>query len=266
MTHFALITGGSSGIGWAIALELAQRQYPIVLVSNQEEALKECQTRIERDFGVACHVLNLDLAQPSAAQSVFDFCQSKGIEVEILVNNAGVLLFSEVASAPVDKMHIILQLHVYTPTMLCRLFGAQMRERRSGHILNVSSISSVMPYPGISIYGPTKTYMRYFSRALRSEMRLYNVNVTCLIPGATQTALYDPNRVNLSLAKKVGVMATAEFVARRAVRAMFRRCAQVVPGFLNKLTMWFVPWVPAWIIVLIHRKTNLIKKGEQHLG
>jgi short-subunit dehydrogenase len=77
--------------------------------------------------------------------------------------------------------------------------------------------------------------MRYFSHALRSEMKLYNVNVTCLIPGATETGLYDPNRVNLTLAKELGVMQTADVVAKKGIDAMFKNKAECIPGWLNKL-------------------------------
>ena len=262
----ALVTGGSSGIGWAIARELAEKNHSLLLVSNQAEQLEKCKTEIEKKFPLKCFVLNIDLTGTSSAQKIIDFCYAQNFEVEILVNNAGILVFSEAVDTPVEKTNAILQLHVYTPTMLCCLFGAEMKKRKSGFILNVSSISSAMPYPGISLYGPTKTYMRYFSRALRTEMKRHRVSVTCLIPGATETALYDPKRVNILLAKKIGVMHTAEFVASKAVRAMLNKKAECIPGIMNKLVVWFVPFIPAVIIELVNRKTNLLNKGTQSLG
>src|SRR5690606_14805701 len=151
-------------------------------------------------------------------------------------------------------------------SMLCRLFGEEMRKARHGFILNVSSISAVMPYPGISLYGPSKTYMRYFTRALRSEMKQYNIHVTCLIPGATATALYDPNRVNLSLAKRLGVMQSAEKVAKTGLKSLFKNQAESIPGILNKITVGVLPFIPAGVARLIHQKTKILNVGNQALG
>lgn len=263
---FALITGGSSGIGWAIAQQLAARQYNLLLVSNQDEQLRACKVLIEQKHNLRCHTLTADLTLPSAAQLIFDFCQSNQLHIEVLVNNAGMLIFSEVVEASLEKLNAILQLHMYTPVMLCRLFGAQMKKNRKGYVMNISSISAVMAYPGISLYGPTKTFIRSFTKAFRSEMILFNVNVTCVLPGATATALYDPNRVNIDLAKKLGVMHEAEFVAEKSVDALFSNNAESIPGFMNKLTVWLLPYIPQFIIQFIHRNTAMVKRGNESLG
>lgn len=264
--NVALVTGGSSGIGLAIAHELAKRNYALLLVSNQPVQLTACKSEIEKMYTVKCFTLTTDLVSVSAAQTVVDFCREQQLQVDVLVNNAGMLVFSEVADTSIEKLNAILQLHIYTPTMLSRLLGAQMKNRRQGYILNVSSISSVMPYPGISLYGPTKTYLRYFTRALRSEMKEYGVNVTCLLPGATATALYDPNRVNIALAKKLRIMHLAAFVAEKAVAALLRGKAECAPGVMNKLIMRLMPLIPSFTIELINRKTNFLQKGNASLG
>ncbi|MDZ7608735.1 MAG: SDR family NAD(P)-dependent oxidoreductase [Cyclobacteriaceae bacterium] len=181
----ALVTGGSSGIGLAIAHQLALRGYSLLLVSNQKNELAVCQAEFEKLSGRKCYALYLDLAEETSASELFNFSRNQHLVVAVVVNNAGFMNFSEVAETPFEKVQSMLQVHMLTPTKICRLFGKEMKERKSGYILNTSSISAVMPYPGISLYGPTKTYMRYFTRALRSEMREYGVKVTCLIPGAT---------------------------------------------------------------------------------
>ncbi|MDR0803056.1 SDR family NAD(P)-dependent oxidoreductase [Fluviicola sp.] len=263
--HLALITGGSSGIGFAMAKELARKKKNLLLVSNQEKELQQCKQTLEKNFNVQCFTLYKDLTEQNAAQDIFDYCKQHKFEIDILINNAGMLVFSEVVSTGIKRVNAILQLHIYTPTMLCRLFGEEMKHKRRGLILNVSSVSAVMPYPGISLYGPTKTYMRYFTRAFRSEMKIYNVTVTCLIPGATITALYDPNKINLQLAKKLGIMKEAESVAKSAVSALYKNKAKIIPGTLNKLTIWFMPLIPSWVIYQIHKRTSLIKKGHEAL-
>ena len=263
---YALITGGSSGIGLATAHELAAKRYSLVLVSNQQELLRSTATEIISKYKVDCITLFVDLTDINAAKQIFDYCNKQQLCIEILVNNAGILVFSEVVATAAEKLNAILQLHINTPVMLCRLFGEQMKTRNSGYILNVSSISSVMPYPGISLYGPTKAFMRYFTRAPRHEMKIYNVRVTCLIPGTTATALYDPNRVNLKLATRVGIMKTAPFVEHKATSALLKNRAECIPGFINKLTVWFLPFVPSWVIYQLHRNTDILKKGNSALG
>jgi short-subunit dehydrogenase len=258
--NVALITGGSSGIGLAIARELARRSYSLLLVSNQPEALTSVKKEMEENEGVSCYVLDIDLTQNHAVQQIEDFVNRNNLAVDILVNNAGIMVFSEVANTPVEILVAILKLHVHVPTQLCSLFGAAMKQNKFGYILNVSSISAVMPYPGISLYGPTKTYMRYFSRALRSEMKEYHVKVTCLMPGATATALFDAEKVNMVLAKRLGIMHSAEFVAAKAVSALFRNKSEFIPGILNKVIMFLLPLVPTFIIELINHNTNYLEK------
>jgi uncharacterized protein len=265
-TKIALITGGSSGIGFAIAVEFAKRGNNILLVSNQESELLKCKHEIERQYKVLCDTFAIDLANQNAAAEVFDYCLQQSFEVDVLVNNAGILVFSEVVNTSIERVNTILQLHMITPTLLCNLFGAKMKERRRGFIMNVSSISSVMPYPGISLYGPSKTYMRYFTRAFRSEMNAVGVNVSCLIPGATVTALYDPNRVNLSLALRLGVMQQPDFVAEKAVEALYTNKAECIPGLLNKITVALMPVIPQWIIALMYRKSSLFDQGKYALN
>lgn len=262
----ALITGGSSGIGFAVAKQLAQQGFSLLLVSNQEIELAKCKQEIEQHFPIKCHTLFKDLTSATAAQEIFDLTKQNNLEISVLVNNAGILVFSEVVATPLEKVNAILQIHIHTPSMLCRLFGEEMRKARHGFILNVSSISAVMPYPGISLYGPSKTYMRYFTRALRSEMKQYNIHVTCLIPGATATALYDPNRVNLSLAKRLGVMQSAEKVAKTGLKSLFKNQAESIPGILNKITVGVLPFIPAGVARLIHQKTKILNVGNQALG
>lgn len=121
-----------------------------------------------------------------------------------------------------------------TPSLLCTRFGRGMRERRRGHVLIVSSISARRDFPGIGYYGASKKYLRGFACALRSELGAYGVNVTCLLPGAVATGLYDPEVVPVDLARRLGVMMDAEGVARAGLEAMFRGEAEHTPGLLSR--------------------------------
>ena len=201
---YALVTGASSGIGRHISIELAQRGYSIIAVSNQPEQLNILKKELESAFGISVHPFNINLSLADAGKRVFDYCETNGLAAEVLVNNAGMLAIGEAITVDYQRASDLLQLHVVTPALLCQLFGKKMAARKSGYILNISSISAVMPYPTISFYGPSKTFIRSFSRALRTEMMCQGVKVTCLLPGATATPLYDTFDVNASLSDEAG--------------------------------------------------------------
>ena len=178
----AIVTGASSGIGWHISRELAARGYDLIAVSNQAQQLKDLKVELESQFRARVHTLNQDLSLPGAADAVYNYCRQRNLEVEVLVNNAGMMIYGEVVGTEEEKVSSILHLHMHTPVMLCRLFGKEMQDKQKGYILNISSISAVMPYPTISLYGPTKSFLRKFSRALRFELKGSGIHVTCLIP------------------------------------------------------------------------------------
>ena len=259
---YALITGASSGIGLHIAEALAKEGYSIVAVSNQPAQLDDLKKRLEQTYGINVNVLYIDLAGENSAKQVFDYCNRNDLTVEVLVNNAGIFVFGEAAGIEYSRLKSILTLHIITTTLLCRLFGEKMIERNKGFILNVSSITAVMPYPGISVYGPTKTFLRNFTRALRTEMKFYGINVTCLIPGATDTGLYDASNFKSPLLMKLGIMKKPDAVANAGVRALFRNRAECIPGLLNKMVVVLLPIVPQLIISIINKKTHFVRKAE----
>jgi len=250
----ALVTGACSGIGLEIARALAARGHRLVLVSQRPGPLAEAAARVEREHGVEALPLTMDLARTDAAGELFEAVASRGLEVDVLVNNAGMFFFGEVADADPARAAAMLQLHVVTPSLLCTRFTAGMRARRRGHVLVVSSISAWRDFPGIAYYGSSKKYLRGFARALRSELAPYGVNVTCLCPGATATALYDPRVVPVDLARRLGVMGDAEGVATAGVEAMFRGDAECVPGALTRAMGAVAAAMPQGVIDLIRRR------------
>jgi short-subunit dehydrogenase len=257
---YALVTGASSGIGWHFAKELAARGYGIVAVSNQGDLLADLRTEVETLFRVTVRTLDLDLSRSDAAATVFDFCRQHNLQVEVLVNNAGMMIYGELVEREIAKVNSILNLHMQTPVLLSRLFGKLMLENQKGYILNVSSISAVMPYPTISLYGPTKTFLRKFSRALRHELRGSGIFVTCLIPGATFTALFDSEHINVPLAMRLGIMKKPDDVARTGVRALFNNRPIRIPGTINKFVVYFFPLIPSCLIGWIYKRVKMREK------
>lgn len=261
MTDTALVTGACSGIGLAIARHLAARGHALILVSNREGPLAEAAAGLA-SAGVPVHTIVQDLAAPDAAEALVAAVDARGLAVDILVNNAGVFFFGEVADADPARARAMLQLHVVTPSLLCTLFGARMRAARHGRILLVSSISALRPFPGIAYYGSSKAYLLSFARALRSELGVYGVGVTCLLPGATATALYDPAVVDLAKAQRFGVMTDADFVAAAGVDALLRGDAECIPGLVTRAMTAAARLVPQPAIDWLRRRAPWLRPRE----
>jgi uncharacterized protein len=263
-TQTALITGGSSGIGYAIARELAGRNYDLILVSNQLKQLEEACLSISTDFGVKAMPVYLDLAGTNAAEKLFEKCKSEHLRIDVLVNNAGMFFFGEVPETDPGKVNDIISLHTTTPAVLCTLFGKEMKERRSGNILIISSLAAYMPYPGIALYNATKLFLKGFSRALRTEMLDYNVNVTCICPGAVSTNLYTLDEADIKKALKTGIMMQPEKLARKAVKSMIQRKALVIPGFVNRFFLALILFTPHSVISLIRRNSRFLPPDKYY--
>jgi short-subunit dehydrogenase len=200
------------------------------------------------------HSIVCDLARPEAAAELHAAVATLGVDVDVLVVNAGMFFFGEVADAEPAKANAMLQLHVVTPSLLLTRFARDMRRRRRGRILLTSSISAWRAFPGIAYYGSTKTYLRSFAAALRSELAPYGVTVTTLAPGATDTGLYDPTVVDVDRARRFGVMMDPARVADTGLSAMFAGKAECVPGVFNRLATIAMAVVPQWVIDLVRRR------------
>ncbi len=251
---FALVTGACSGIGLEMSWLLADRDYNLLLVSNEEERLLDLNKKISEQSQAIVKILHIDLAKNDAAEEVFKYCNENDIEVEVLINNAGFFFFGEVAEADIKKAGQKILLHILTSSLLCTLFGKKMKEEGKGYIMNVSSISAYKAFPGIAHYGSTKSFIKYFTRSLRTEMKAYGVNVSCLCPGATLTNLYDPNVINVEAGKKFGIMMSAKKVAKQGINGLFSNKALIMPGFITRLMMYSIILTPQFVIVRVWKR------------
>jgi short-subunit dehydrogenase len=189
-TGVALITGASSGIGRELARLLGMRRYPLLLVSRNEARLEEVAATLRAEHGVRVWTRSADLARSGAARDVFEFTNRNGIDVEVLINNAGVGLYGEHVEIPIDRLDQMLELNIIALCDLCLLYGAKMRLARSGRILNVASTAAYQPTPFVAAYGASKAFVLNFSEALAMELADYGVTVSCLSPGPTDTPFF----------------------------------------------------------------------------
>ena len=250
---FALITGASSGMGYCYAQQLAARGYQLLIVSN-EPAIHEKAAILRNDYSVQVVSLERDLSLPSAAQELHQYCIDNQLEVEVLVNNAGVYHDRDFLLDSERFNSLILNLHMYTPAMLCYYFGQDMVARHKGYILNVCSITSTIAVQRLATYSATKAFLSNFSRALHVELRQKGVIVTDVSPGAVDTGLYNIHPVFTKMGRALGIIVSPEYLVRRALNALFRgRAKATVPFVWSKLIQLFVALIPTCLLRLIRR-------------
>lgn len=243
----ALVTGGTSGMGWEYCQQLAAMGCNVLMVSIQREELNTLPQVLTERYGVKAWGLYTDLAQERAADEIWDHCQQQGLEIDILVNNAGMFFFHEIDKEVESKALAMLQLHIYTPTRLVMLFGEAMKERRRGYIVNMSSMAAVLPTPGITIYSATKAYLKSFSKSMYFEMRPYGVGVTTVLPAAIATPLYRLKPSLMKLGVSIGVISTPQWLVKRALRGMLHRRHVVKPGAMNYYLPVMIKLLPNWL-------------------
>ena len=257
-THFAIVTGASSGMGVEFARQLAQRGYNLLIVSNEErihEVAKEIQSSFSSDQRpIEVIPLVMDLGKQCSARELYEYAREHEIEVEVLVNNAGVYHDRDILDDSEGFTSLIINLHMYTPAMLCYLFGQDMKARRKGYILNVCSVTDKMAAQRLGTYGGTKAFLSHFTRALHIELRQYGVHVTNVSPGAVDTGLYNIKPAFTKIGKCLGIIVSPQTLARRGLRAMFRgRAKTTVPTLFWRALTFIITLIPTWMLRLIRR-------------
>lgn len=247
---WALVTGASSGIGAALARQLAARGANVVITARREDRLAALAAELRTAHGVEVDVVASDLSAPDAAEALFTRATIGGRVIDVLINNAGFGTCQPFADQPWARAQQELRLNVLALAELCHRFAAPMRARRAGHIMNVASIGAFLPTPRFASYGAGKAYVRNFSEALAYELAPSGVRVLCLCPGATETEFSDVAGVKLNAMQRLAFM-SAERCARIGLGAMLRGRRVIVSGFANSVGMWLLRFVPrrlaAWI-------------------
>lgn len=254
----ALVTGASSGIGKAMARELAEQGAHLVLVSRNAPRLEQEAEDLRVRFGVNVHVFPEDLERPEDRLELFAWIGKNGLTVDMLVNNAGVAHYGPFAKASFEDTSAMLDLNIHALTHLTRLFLPGMIERRTGGVLNVASTAGFQPLPNLSVYAASKAFVLNFSEALREECKGAGVRIFCLCPGNTltrfhQTAGIDKQRMFFS--------ASAADVARFALRKFLKtRQPSAIYGFWNKLMIYAERLSPRRLTVFV---TGLMYKKNR---
>ncbi len=252
--QLAVVTGASGGIGFCFCRELAAGGCSLLMVSNEEEALNERAKELRKEFGTAIYELCLDLTASDATTKIIEYLDTRNLEPDYLINNAGIFSFLPVTETSEPKIRRFIDLHIRAVTDLSRAFATRFMRRGSGRILNMSSMSCWMPMPGIAMYSSTKAYIRVFSRALHYEVKDAGVTVTVACPGGIATDLFGLPEPLKKLAVNLKVLDTPEKFASKAIKKMLKGKKQYINGWLNRISIVAVSMAPTPVRMLVKRK------------
>jgi len=246
----ALITGASGGIGLELAGIFAERGFDLIVVARRVAELEALAERCRRDHGVRVHVRPSDLLELDAPSKLAQQLHDDGLEVDVLVNNAGLMDMGGFAQIDVDRHERLLQLNVVVLTSLTWRILPTMIERGHGRILNVSSASAFQPVPSLALYAASKAFVLSLSESLSEELRGTGVTVTALCPGLTKTEMLDRAQEQHSIVRSVPGLFVSDVrdVARQGVEACLAGKAVVVPGLPNQMMASAVGFYPRWLV------------------
>jgi uncharacterized protein len=237
-----LITGASSGIGREFARVFAAGGWNLVLVARSESALAELAAELRAKHGTEAIVAPKDLTDESSPPQLFAELGVQGVQVDALVNNAGISTHGKFAQIPMPAELDELHLNVIALTQLTKLFLPPMIDRGQGYVLNVASTSAFQPGPLMAVYYASKAFVYSFSEALSIETRGTGVSVTVLCPGLTETGFQARANIPRTRLHQIGA-ADAASVARAGYRAMLKRKHVAIPGAFNAAGAFLVRFV-----------------------
>jgi short-subunit dehydrogenase len=237
MNTYALITGASKGIGRALALQLAKKGYPVLLVARSRDELQALATEIITTYQVQARWLAIDLSETDATERVIKWCNDNTYPVSILINNAGYGLWGGFENIDITGQLNVIGLNINTLVKLTHGFIPLLKQQARAYILNVGSTAAYQAVPTLAVYSATKAFVLSFTRALRYELKNSTISVSCLSPGPTDTGF--AHRAGLDafadLAAKFNMQ--PDEVAAIGLKGLFNKKAEIVPGFLNKLSV-----------------------------
>lgn len=243
-----LITGASSGIGRALARQFAADGSRLVLTARREEMLRSLADELHTNHGTPATVIPLDLSETDAPGRLLEQVTNAGMQVDVLVNNAGFGQFGQFRDISVDRQLDMIQLNVAALVQTTHLFLPAMLERRNGVILNLGSTAAFQPGPNCAVYYATKAFVLSFSEALWSEVRGCGVHVACLCPGPTTTEFGEQSGMDKTRIFRLNSMHVDD-VARAGFRAVRKRKRLVIPGLVNQILAGSVRFTPRRVIL-----------------
>lgn len=234
---FTLITGGSHGIGRAMAEECARRGHPLLLVALDDDLLPRAGDELREAYGVPVDTLGIDLTAPGAPRQVYDWCRRQGYQVGHLINNAGFGRGGLFENLDLREYISMMRLNNEAVVALTYHFLPMLRTQPKARILNMSSMEATLPLPYKTVYTGTKNFIYAFSLALREELKESDVRVSVLCPGPVLTNEDGLKRIEAQGKRSQLLLMLPEQVAPIAIRGMLDGKAVIIPG---RLPWWFM--------------------------
>lgn len=250
----ALVTGASSGIGWELAKLLAADGHDLVCVARGGKKLESLAKDLEAAFPIKVAVVAQDLSKPDGPRAVLDEVGRLGLDLEVLVNDAGFGVYGPFAETDLEEELQMIRVNVLAVTALAKGVLPGMLRRGSGRILNVASTAAFQPGPLMAVYYATKAYVLSFSEAIANELDGTGVTVTALCPGPTETEFQKRAGVEKTRLFRGPLVTDARSVAKAGYAAMRRGRRVVVPGLANKLLVQAERFAPRRLVTAIARR------------
>ena len=191
MSKLIVVTGGTKGIGRAIAEKFAEHGFDVVVSARNQSDLDLMKKELEKNFSVAVHVQSVDMSKRDAVAKFSDFILSLNRSVDVLINNAGYFIPGAISEEKDGAMESMMEANLYSAYYMTRGIVKKMKDAKSGHIFNMCSIASIKAYPNGGSYAISKFALLGFSKCLREELKPHNIRVTAVMPGATKTASWE---------------------------------------------------------------------------
>jgi uncharacterized protein len=239
---WALVTGASAGIGAALARELAAQGAKLILTARRRERIESLAAELADTHKAETRIVVADLNDPDAPQQIYDATEGAGISVDILINNAGLGHYGEFYKLDAEQEYSMVRVNCEAVVRLARLFIPRMVERRRGWMLVVASTASFQPIPYDAVYAATKVFDRFFALALAEEVARFNIKITALCPGTTETEFFDVSGGG-GVFRRFGGMQSADEVARKALVALAHGRRTVIPKFKAAFVAFMVRFI-----------------------
>lgn len=236
-----LITGASSGIGKAFCELLAKEKYNLVLVARRKTLLEELAHTLEKQSKINVKIISTDLTKEKDLKQVINFISKNFID--LLINNAGFGTHYEFASGNLKKELEMIDLHCKATLQLIFACLPEMKKRKQGEIINVSSGAAFLPMPYMATYAATKSFILHFGIALAEELKPYKIKVLTLCPGMTKTEFQEVQNLKISHFKKLRAM-TPYAVAKTCLADLKKNKILSIPGIENKSLYYLTKFFP----------------------
>ena len=245
---FCLVTGASSGIGKAIALELAHLKKNLVLVALPDTGLEELGEQIAHSHKVAVLTIATDLTQISNHHQILKTCEANNIQVNVLINNAGFGNLESFQQTSWSELESMMALNNTALVSLTYIFIPHLKKSAPAYILNTGSLASFFRIPFKAVYSATKSFVYSFSASLRLELLRDNIHVACLCPGGTLTSQRFRDILKKSNGRGERFLQLPDAVAHTAIEGLFRKKFRIIPGFHNRMMLLLYGLLPEKII------------------